>query len=186
MEHDLPGSFIRSCHLTRLRSNFQVDLLVSKCIPMFRCVSKREIQWFSLFYLSQLKGYLQKVHLTKKQHNCLTFPGKVKMRPKVVKSGWLDSKHPKLSVHPCCETLSQLRGKWAGGGGTPTPRCGLGWRNSRCGREFNSDVRWSPVCHLTGVVSVYQQYHLTSQSKIRIEYITNNAWAYVNHSRRLK
>ena len=32
MKHDLPGPFIRSCYLTGLRSNFQIDLLGSKCI----------------------------------------------------------------------------------------------------------------------------------------------------------
>ena len=32
MEHDLPKPCIRSCHLTGLRSNFQIDLLGSKCI----------------------------------------------------------------------------------------------------------------------------------------------------------
>ena len=49
MGHDLPESFIRPCHLTGLRSNFQIDLLGSKCIPMFRCVSTRGIRWCLAF-----------------------------------------------------------------------------------------------------------------------------------------
>ena len=57
MEHVLPESFIRSCHLTGLRSNFQTDLLGSKCILMFRCVSTQGIRWcfaFSTFLSSKV------------------------------------------------------------------------------------------------------------------------------------
>ena len=87
MEHDLPESFIRLCHLTGLKSNFQMDLLGSKCMPMFMHLGARNTMVFRFSTFLSSKAIYKNVDLTKKQHFCLTFPGKVKMRSNVVKSG---------------------------------------------------------------------------------------------------
>ena len=82
MEYDLTGPFIRSCYLTGLRPNFQINVWGSEYIRMFRCVSTRgNVMVFRFSNLLSPKVICEIVDLTKKQHFCLTFPGKVKMGP---------------------------------------------------------------------------------------------------------
>ena len=114
---------------------------------------------FSTFLSS--KVICKNVDLTKKQHFCLTFPGKVKMRPKVVKSGMVGFRTSQAFRSPLLRNSITIRGQMNWRGWHPTPRCGLGWRNSRwCGQELNTDVSCSSVCDLAGVVPIYQHYHL--------------------------
>ena len=64
----------------------------------------------------------------------MTCPGKVKMWPKVVKSGLVRFK---TSLFFCLLLLQgsiSIKGQTSRGVATPTPRCSLGWWNRRCGR----------------------------------------------------
>ena len=116
MQCDLPGSFIRSCNLTRPKVKFSNWPFRVK-VHMLRCVSMRGIRrcfvFFSIFLTSKVIS--RNVDLTKKKilpkRNifCLTCPGKVKIWLKVVKSGMFRFKTSKLSVRLCCEALLQLR-----------------------------------------------------------------------------
>ena len=77
-----------SGHLTRPKVKFQIDLLRSKCI-CFDAFSQEGYDGAKRFSLSLLfqKLFAQTLIFRKGSIVCLTCPGKVKMWPKVVKSG---------------------------------------------------------------------------------------------------
>ena len=60
MEHDLPGSFIRSGRLTGLRSNFKLTFWGQNAYLCFDAPRPEEYDGVSFFYLPQFKIYLQK------------------------------------------------------------------------------------------------------------------------------
>ena len=104
---------------------------------MFRCVLMREIRWYFAFFLSFLvqKLFAKKLIFQKCIIFCLACPGKVKMWPKIVKSGMGRFKTSRSFRWSLLQSSISIRGQ-ASRGVLP-PRCGLGWRNRRCGRGLN-------------------------------------------------
>ena len=86
MRYDLPGSFIRSGHLAWPKVKFSNWAFGVK-IHMVRRVLTREMRWsFAVFFIFLSSIVISKnVDLTKKQHFCLAYSGKVKMWKKTVK-----------------------------------------------------------------------------------------------------
>ena len=118
-----------------LRSNFQIDLSGSKC-TCFDASWREEYDGVSRFSLSFLvqKLFAKNLIFPKSNFFCLTCPGKVKMWPKVVKSGLVRFK---TSLFFCLLLLQgsiSIKGQTSRGVATPTLRCSLGWWNRRCGR----------------------------------------------------
>ena len=89
MEHDLPTWVIyqvTSFDRTEVKlSNLPFGVKMHTYVSMHLDARNTMAFPFSTFLGS--KVICKNVDLTKQQHFCLTFPGKVKMRPNVVKSG---------------------------------------------------------------------------------------------------
>ena len=129
MQYDLPGSFIRSGHLTDLRSNFQIELSGSRCLHMFRCVLTRGMRWclrFSLCSMLSSKVICKKADLLKSNIFSFTYPGKVKMWPKVINSGMVifkTSQPFRLFLFRSSISIGgQTSRGWRGRGGNPGVR----------------------------------------------------------------
>ena len=127
--YDLPWWFIRSGRFNWPKVKFSKWAFGVK-MHMFRCVFTRGIRWCfgftSIFQVQKL--FAETLIFPKATYFCLTYPGKVKVSPKVVKLGMVGFRRSRnfcLYLLRSSVSIREQTSRWGWQPPPPPARCGL-------------------------------------------------------------